>query len=539
MTADSSVSMSVPMPTSGLSGLAAQAAEQGWLKWAIVITASFAAILEVVDVSIVNVALPYMQGNLGATLSEIGWVSTSYSIANVIVIPLSAWLGLRFGKKRYFIFSLVAFVIASILCGLATNLTLLIVGRVIQGLGGGGLLAKAQALMFETVPREEQAKASTIFSLGVIGGPAIGPALGGYLTDNFGWRWIFFINIPLGIMAVFMATTFLPPDDPHARKKGDVDWRGILFLALGLGAFQTVLEQGQQDDWFSSNFIQRMALLSVAGIALFIWQELRVEHPAVDLRVLRYRALAAGSIISLAVGMGLYGTVFVVPVFAQTVLQFTATKTGLMLVPGALASAVAMFALAPLMKIFSPRVMIATGCVITIGVMFAFAGLNSDTGSDQFYWPLIWRGFGTVVMFLPLSIATLGTLPKKDVASGSGFFSLTRQLGGSIGIAAITTLVAKQQFVHRAQLVYDVSDLNPAYPERLSANTAYFNAASGDPVAVQNQALALIDKAVNTQASLLSYRDVFYFVALVFFLTLPLILLLGKGAKPPPPSTET
>ena len=533
-----STAMSLPMPSAGLSGLAARAAEQGWLKWAIVITASFAAILEVVDVSIVNVALPYMQGNLGATLSEIGWVSTSYSIANVIVIPLSAWLGLRFGKKRYFIFSLVAFVIASILCGLATNLTLLIVGRVVQGLGGGGLLAKAQALMFETVPREEQAKASTIFSLGVIGGPAIGPALGGYLTDNFGWRWIFFINIPLGIMAVLMATTFLPPDDPHARKTGDVDWQGILYLALGLGAFQTVLEQGQQDDWFSSAFIQRMAFLSVVGISLFIWQELRVEHPAVDLRVLRHRALAAGSTISLAVGMGLYGTVFVVPVFAQTVLQFTATKTGLMLVPGALASAVAMFALAPLLKVFSPRVMIATGCLITIAVMFAFANLNPDTGSDQFYWPLIWRGFGTVIMFLPLSIVTLGSLPKKDVASGSGFFSLTRQLGGSIGIAAITTLVAKQQFVHRAQLVYDVSDLNPAYPERMGANTAYFNTMSGDPVAVKNQALALIDRAVNTQAALLSYRDVFYFVALVFFLTLPLILLLGRATKPPSPPPE-
>jgi DHA2 family multidrug resistance protein len=522
--------MAAPIPE-GLSGLAQRAAANGWLKWAIVVAASFASLLQVIDVSIVNVALPYMQGNLGATLSEIGWVSTSYSIANVIVIPLSAWLGLRFGKKRYFIFSLVTFTLASVMCGFASNMAMLIVGRVIQGFGGGGLLAPAQALIFETVAREEQAKASLIFTLCVIVGPAIGPALGGYLTDNFGWPWIFFINVPLGIFALFLCSTFLVPDDPGARKAGRVDWRGILFLALCLGAFQIVLEQGQEDDWLSSTFIQRMALLSVAGLVCFVWQELHVDHPAVDLRVLRYRSLAAGSIISLAVGMGLYGTIFVIPIFVQTVLQFTATKTGLMLMPGALASAAASFALAPLGKILSPRMLIAAGCLMTIGVMVAFMGINPDSGYDQFYWPLIWRGFGSVVMFIPLSIATLGSLPKKDMRSGSGFFSLTRQLGGSIGIASITTLIAKQQFVHRSQIISNISDLNPAVRERLAGGASYFGTLSGDPVAAHNQALMLIDRSVDFQAVLLSYRDVFYFVALVFVLVLPLILLLGKTSK--------
>jgi DHA2 family multidrug resistance protein len=518
----------------GMSPLAERAAREGWLKWAIAISAAFAAILEVIDVSIVNVALPYMQGNLGATLSEIGWVSTGYSIANVIVIPLSAFLGVRFGKKRYFIFSLIAFTLASVMCGLATNLSMLIIGRVIQGLGGGGLLAKAQALMFETFPPAEQAKASMVFILGVIAGPAIGPALGGYLTDNFGWRWIFFINVPLGIMAIFMCTTFLLPDEKKDIRRVDVDWLGIFFLTMSLGGLQTVLEQGQQDDWFSSAFIQRMALVSVAGTVLFIWQELRIEHPAVDLHVLRYRSLWAGSLLSLVVGMGLYGTVFVVPIFAQTVLQFTATKTGLMLVPGAIASAVATFASRPLGKIFSPRQMIAMGSCMTIGLMIDLTHLNPDTGSEQLFWPLIWRGFSSVLMFFPLSLVTLGPIPKKDVASASGFFSLTRQLGGSIGIAGITTLVAKQQFVHRSQLVYDMSDLNPAFQPRLDANTSYLQTLTGDPSRLHDQALSLLDSSVNLQAALLSYRDVFYFVAFIFALSLPLILLLGKRPAPAP-----
>ena len=378
--------LAIPL-RAGMSPLAERAAREGWLKWAIAISAAFAAVLEVIDVSIVNVALPYMQGNLGATLSEIGWVSTGYSIANVIVIPLSAWLGTRFGKKRYFIFSLVAFTLASVMCGVADNLGMLIVGRVIQGLGGGGLLAKAQALMFETFPREEQAKASMVFTLGVIAGPAIGPALGGYLTDNFGWRWIFFINVPLGIMAVFMCTTFPAAGRPEGDPAVDVDWLGILLPRHGAGrpadrararpAGRLVFLRVHPAHGVDER-LRALAAFRLAGTAYG-------TLPAVDLHVLRYRSLWAGSLLSLVVGMGLYGTIFVVPIFAQTVLKFTATKTGLMLVPGALASAAATFASRPLAKIFLARASSSPSAAAHDHRRDAgsLTTLNPDTGSGS------------------------------------------------------------------------------------------------------------------------------------------------------------
>jgi DHA2 family multidrug resistance protein len=517
---------------SRLSPFAASLARKGTLKWAIAITASLGAILEVIDTSIVNVALPDIQGNLGATLSEAGWVSTGYACANVVIIPLTSWLGYRFGKKNYLLFSLIGFTVASALCGLAPNLPFLVFARVLQGLAGGGLLAKAQAILFETFPRREQPMAQAIFGIGVIAGPAFGPVLGGYLTDTLGWRWIFFINLPVGVIAVLMAMAFLPADREDEIVHTRVDWTGLGLLTMGLACLQTLLEEGQDDDWFSSHFIVAMAAGSAIGLGLFIWRELATDYPVVDLRVLRHRSLAAGSVYSLVLGMGIYGVIFAVPVFVQDYLHFTATQSGFLQMPTAVASALTMIAMGKISGRFDARMLIGIGALTTVSAAFGFASINPDTGVNSFFWPLMLRAIGSVCMFLPLSLATLGSLPREKVAAGAGFYNLTRQLGSSIGIALITVILAHRETVHRAGLVEKISAYQPAALARLQLYSGVFAHHSADPAVARLQAYQLIDTTVNSQALLLSFADVFRYVGLAFIFTLPLLLLLGKGRTP-------
>ena len=477
-------------------------------QWLIVITASIGAMLEVVDVSITNVALVHIQANLSASLAEVGWVVTGYAMASVVVIPLSNWLTAMFGQKTYFLLALLGFTAASVLCGLAANLPLLVLARILQGLLGGGLMPMAQAIMYRAVPREQQGVAQGIFGVVILAGPALGPTIGGLLTDSLGWRWVFFINVPLGLMTAFVANRAFPSDQRTKgleegleqggdRRQPGVDWLGIGLLVLGLACLQVVLEQGRQYDWFENQGLRLLALGAALALPTFVIWELRRPQPAVDLRVLRHRSLAAGSAFSFLLGAGLYGTVLMVPIFAQSVLQFTATQTGLLMLPGALASAVGMALLGKNAHRLDPRWLIALGAALMVATMMQLSTIGPDTGEHSLYWPLIQRGCTTVMMFLPLTLVSLGSLPKSEVGSGSGFFSLSRQLGGSFGVAGFTLVLDHQQAVHHAQLVQQISSNNPLIQQRLQLLERFMQFRGQGPGNAKHQALELLIKQVD------------------------------------------
>ncbi len=510
--------------------------KRGTNKWAIAVAVALGALLEVIDISIVNVALSDIQASLGATLTEVSWVVSGYAIANVVTLPLSAWLGQRFGKKRYFIFSLIGFTVASVICGMAVSFSMLVVARVLQGLAGGGLLAKAQAILFETFPREEQAMAQAFFGVIVIAGPALGPTLGGYLVTNVDWRWIFFINIPVGIGAVLMCMAALPDDDEE-RSTGAVDWFAILLLALGLGTLQTFLEEGNTEDWFDSPLIWQLSITGVVSLTWFVIRELGSKEPVVDLRVLRYRSLWAGSLLSVVIGMVLYGALFAVPLFAQGVLHYTSQDTGLLLLPGALVSAVAMPLAGRIVTRVDPRYALGFGAAMLMLALFQLSELSPQTSVSDLQIPLMIRGFGTVFMFLPLNMAALGPIPRKDIAAAAGFFSLTRQLGGSVGVALLSALLGTRIAFHRAVLLEHVTSDNAALVYRVHALTNVFMSKGAAFAQGQARAFATINAAVNQQAQVLSFADTFWATVALIFVSMPLVLLLGKpevNGKPVP-----
>ena len=497
-------------------------------KYLIAIAVTLAAVLELIDTSIVNVAIPHMMGNLGATIDEISWVSTGYIIANVIVIPMSGWLSAYFGRKRYLTWSIMLFVAASFMCGAATSLGGLILWRVIQGLGGGALLSTAQATLFESFPPEEAGIGQAMFGVGVMVGPTIGPTLGGWITDNYNWSWNFYINVPLGIMAAIMVVTYVR-DAAHQERADKIDILGILLLALTVGSLQWMLERGERYDWFESRFVTALAVVALlSGIGL-IWRELTADEPIIDLRVLKSRQLATGVTFADALGLSLYGGVFVLPIFLQSLHGFTAWQTGKVILPGALASAFTMAIVGRNAQKLDARYTVAAGSSLFMLSMWQMSRITLDSGTGDLFWPLVFRGIGLGLIFVPLTNASMAELSVRQLAQGTGLFNLTRQLGGSLGIALMATLLSRFTATRHAVLTEHVGAIDIASQARLDMITRGLMSHGINPIVAKQQALFVLDRQISAQASVLAFSKIYLLNGIILLCALPLLLFWKTG----------
>jgi DHA2 family multidrug resistance protein len=510
------------------SGVTTSSGDRYAHKYIIAFTVTMAAMLELIDTSIVNVAIPHMMGNLGATLDEIAWVSTSYIIANVIVIPMSGWLSAYFGRKRYFTGSILLFTTASFFCGSSHSLFALIFWRVIQGIGGGALLSTAQATLYESFPPEEAGTGMAIFGVGVMVGPTLGPTLGGWITDNYSWPWIFYINVPLGIIAAILTATYVN-DAAHQERADKIDYLGIIFLTLCVGSLQWMLERGERYDWWDSRFVTLLGVTALlSGIAL-IWRELTVDEPVINFRILKSRQVTAGVSLGLLLGFALYSSVFILPVFLQQLLQMTAWQTGKIILPGAIASAVTMAVVGRNAMRLDARYTVIAGALLFFWSMLKLSHLTSASGQPDLFWPLILRGVGLGLIFVPLTNATMADLKVKDLAQGTGMFNLMRQLGGSLGIAVMATLLARFMASEKALLTEHVGASDPETLSRLSLLARGLVSRGMNPLVAQQQALAILDKQVTVQSSMLAFSRIYLYSGLVLIFGLPLLLLFRTG----------
>ena len=497
-------------------------------KYLIAIAVTLAAVLELIDTSIVNVAIPHMMGNLGATLDEISWISTGYIIANVIVIPMSSWLSGYFGRKRYLTWSILLFVAASFFCGAATTLGGLIFWRVVQGLGGGALLSTAQSTLFEAFPPKEVGIGQAMFGVGVMVGPTIGPTLGGYIVDNLNWPWIFYINIPLGLFAAYMVFRYVK-DSVHQEKASTIDGTGILLLALCVGSLQWMLERGERFDWFDSRFVTVLGITALVSFVLLIWRELTIDEPIIDLRVLTNRQLAAGVTMGAFLGFALYGSVFVLPVFLQGLHGMTANQTGMIILPGALASAFTMAFVGRNSARLDARFTVPVGAGLFFLSMWMLSRLTFDSGAHDLFWPLVARGVGLGLIFVPLTGATMAELKPNQLAQGTGMFNLTRQLGGSLGIAISATLLSRFTAQSRALLAEHVVIGDPTTLARVDGITRALIAKGMNALMAKQQALMIIDRQLQGQASVLAFSKLYLLSGIALLVSLPLLLLFRSG----------
>ena len=495
-------------------------------KWVVAATVMTGTIMAVLDSSIVNVALPDMRGTLGATVDEITWVVTGYILANVIIMPITGMLSSRFGRKNFYMASVAAFTLASMACGVSTTLGAIVVWRIIQGIGGGVLITVSQAILRETFPAEEQGMAMGIYGLGVVLAPAFGPTLGGWITDQYSWPWVFFINVPIGLLNLAMVSRFIEDPPYLIRTRGRIDWSGLALLTVGLGALQLMLENGQKDSWFDSNFITWLAVIAAVGLAVFIARELRAKAPAVDLRLFRNGAFASATAIGAILGLGLYAALFLLPLFLQNLLGYSAMDSGLVLMPRGLAMAVLMPIAGRMYNRIGPRVLVGAGLVVSGYSFWALSQLTTSVGFWDLFWPQLWQGVGFGLIFVALSTAALATVEKARMTAAAGLYNVVRQVAGSVGVAFSATQLTSGTSRYHDILIQHLTLTDPVTRSWLHMVTGGMIAAGADFQTATRRALALLNFAVTRQAAVIAYNHVFVLITGLFVISIPLVWFL-------------
>jgi len=498
--------------------------------WLIAVAVMLATFMEVLDTSIAAVALPYIAGSLSATNDEATWVLTSYLVANAVVLPASSWFSLRFGRKRFLLFCIFLFTASSFMCGAATSLGMILLARALQGAGGGALQPLSQAILLETFPPQKRGMAMAVFALGVVVAPVLGPTLGGWLTDTYSWRWAFYINIPVGAFAVFMISRYVE-DPPYIKdaKPGRFDAIGLGLLAVWLGALQIILDKGQEDDWFGATWIRWAAGVLIVSLVAFLIREFRHKNPLVDLRVFRHRNFTMGCLLIGLFGAAIYGLITLLPLFYQELMGYTALAAGWAVSPRGIGAILAMPMIGYLTAKIDNRLLIAFGFGLFAITSIWFSEVNLAIGPWSFLWAIVLSGFGSGCVFVPLSTTAMAFLKNEEIGNASGLYNLLRNIGGSIGISVVNTIVARHEQLHRNELGASLSQGRVEVQGAVSGIQQYLGSQGAAPTTATHQAYGLLNQALNAQSRLWSYVDDFRYMALVCFACIPIVFALKKS----------
>ena len=502
--------------------------------WLIAIAVMSSTFMEVLDTTVVNVSLPHIAGSLSSSTDEATWTLTSYLVANAIVLPMTGWLAGRFGRKRLLMMAVIGFTAASFFCGLAPTLGWLIIFRIIQGACGGGLQPLSQAILLESFPAEKRGQAMAFWALGIVVAPMLGPVLGGWLTDNYSWRWVFYINVPIGVLSILLTKAFIF-DPPYLRReRTGIDYWGIGLLVVGMGSLQIMLDKGQEEDWFGSHFILILAVLALLGLGGLIVRELKAEHPVIDLGVFKYRSYAVGTFLMTVVGFVLYGSTVLLPLLMQELLGYTATHAGITNLPRGLASFLFMPVVGILTGKADSRKLLAIGLTATAAAMFMVSTFSLEVGFWNFWWPLMLQGAGLGLIFVPLTTVTNDPVPRERMGNATSLFNLMRNIGASMGISTVETMQFRRMQTHIHDLSANISLTSPRTQQALHGLTQIFIARGADPVTASQRAHGAVWGMVQQQAAMLSYNDTFRFLGVMFLIMLPLLFLMRKprGGKP-------